>query len=125
MMAQAMHATLTGQLVDLRASLEEEIQTSYTTDLWQPPIKASQTGFQKALPYGPRPLHLHDDPESERLRRFRIEQEEAYGPADCEPPQKAKLALSDPDAELARQRFLSRPMAQRIASATASRRRSP
>ncbi|TCB00909.1 DNA cytosine methyltransferase [Rhizobium leguminosarum bv. viciae] len=116
LLAQAMHATLTGYPVDLTQSLGLPIRTIYRTDPWFKSPSRPVSGFKKQLPYGIRPVHLHDDVQCEIARRYRIEQEIENGPFD----NSRGANLSEPVTEREFMQFEHRPMAERIKNAKMS-----
>lgn len=116
LLAQAMHATLTGYPVDLTQSLGLPIRTIYRTDPWFKSPSPPVSGFKKQLPYGIRPVHLHDDVQREIARRYRIEQEIENGPFNDSPGEN----LSEPVTQRAFMQFEHRPMAERIKKAKKS-----
>ncbi|WP_105374340.1 DNA cytosine methyltransferase [Neorhizobium huautlense] len=99
-LAQAMHAILMGQPVDLSASIDEPIKKAYQSDLWVAPDPDTGKRFRKPAPYGLRPIHLHDDPAQEVMRRYRIEQEIERGPFDQETFEETSKVYTRPTAAI-------------------------
>ncbi|WP_426231655.1 DNA cytosine methyltransferase [Pararhizobium sp. DWP3-4] len=80
LVAQAMHATLTGQLVDLSASFQEPIAVKQLLVSRDTGELVPTRGFKKQIPYSRQPIYLYDNPQAEKSRRYRVEQEIHNGP---------------------------------------------